>query len=393
MPFKVELEVPEWDVDGGGECNIAIEGLSSSYHLLKEPYWSNLVCFLQIPTAAGGANSAPNAFGKKTESVPQFTQQIASLEEGHVGETNHVSKRARKDRRVRSAHCTVDDIHNVTESPPQYVALQKESAAGTDDRSRKRKKNPKTSNDDNDDSSGDRFDKSNLTCKAHIEDTKNHHKNKIMKVVVASSLAGEGSAKHHGKKIKSQKFKTYRNGNTTPATAPSASKTSATNRSNVTTGTANKRVSKAQKRLQGARFRMLNEKLYTTTGAAAFDLFSSNPELFSVYHEGFQAQVEKWPINPVRKAIEWIRTHQRGAVVADFGCGEAAISQAVPNTVHSFDLVAHNDHVTACDIAHVPLADNCVDVAVFCLALMGTNYIDYVKEAHRVLREIGSMCR
>ena len=40
-------------------------------------------------------------------------------------------------------------------------------------------------------------------------------------------------------------------------------------------------------------------------------------------------------------------------VVADFGCGEAVIAQSVANTVHSFDLVAKNKFVTACNMAKV----------------------------------------
>jgi len=40
-------------------------------------------------------------------------------------------------------------------------------------------------------------------------------------------------------------------------------------------------------------------------------------------------------------------------VVVDFGCGDAKIARSVPNIVHSYDLVALNEHVTACDMAHV----------------------------------------
>ena len=41
-------------------------------------------------------------------------------------------------------------------------------------------------------------------------------------------------------------------------------------------------------------------------------------------------------------------------VVADFGCGEAKIAQVLRDvTVHSFDLVALNEHVTACDMKKV----------------------------------------
>lgn len=73
-------------------------------------------------------------------------------------------------------------------------------------------------------------------------------------------------------------------------------------------------------------------------------------------------------------------------MVADFGCGEAELAQSVRQKVHSFDLVAANDLVTACDMAHVPLANASVDVAVFCLSLMGTNLQDYISEANRVLK-------
>ena len=75
-------------------------------------------------------------------------------------------------------------------------------------------------------------------------------------------------------------------------------------------------------------------------------------------------------------------------MVGDFGCGEALIAAAVSDRhqVHSFDHVAINASVVACDIAHVPLEKGALDVAVFCLSLMGANFTDYVREAHRCLR-------
>lgn len=73
------------------------------------------------------------------------------------------------------------------------------------------------------------------------------------------------------------------------------------------------------------------------------------------------------------------------------GCGEARLAASVTNTVHSFDLVACNSQVTACDIAHVPLDDQSVDVVVFCLSLMGTNALDFLKEAYRILKTGGAL--
>ena len=74
-------------------------------------------------------------------------------------------------------------------------------------------------------------------------------------------------------------------------------------------------------------------------------------------------------------------------IIADFGCGEARLAESVPQKVHSFDLVAVNDKVKACDMAHTPLLMNGCNVVVFCLSLMGTNLADYLMEANRVLKQ------
>lgn len=59
--------------------------------------------------------------------------------------------------------------------------------------------------------------------------------------------------------------------------------------------------------------------------------------------------------------------------------------------VRSFDLVAQKECVEVADIAHLPLGDKCADVAVFCLSLMGLNYLDFLEEAARVLKDSGEL--
>lgn len=74
-------------------------------------------------------------------------------------------------------------------------------------------------------------------------------------------------------------------------------------------------------------------------------------------------------------------------VVADFGCGDAKLAQAFPEIkFHSFDLIAVNQYVTGGDMAHTSLANGSVDIAIFCLSLMGTNLQSFIKEANRVLK-------
>ena len=160
-----------------------------------------------------------------------------------------------------------------------------------------------------------------------------------------------------------------------------------------------------KKKLAGARFRYLNEMLYTSKGADSFRQFQEDPDLFDVYHSGFREQVGAWPVNPVEIILKrlarleerHLRRSNTAAIrfaVADFGCGDAAIAQSMTlckSIVHSFDLVARNDWVTSTDMAHVPLPEGAVHAAVFSLALMGVNYIDYIVEAHRVLAPGGRL--
>eukprot|EP00162_Nutomonas_longa_P012704 comp21220_c0_seq1/m.45234 comp21220_c0_seq1/g.45234 ORF comp21220_c0_seq1/g.45234 comp21220_c0_seq1/m.45234 type:complete len:238 (+) comp21220_c0_seq1:1740-2453(+) len=167
--------------------------------------------------------------------------------------------------------------------------------------------------------------------------------------------------------------------------------------------------------MKGSQFRWLNEQLYTTSGDKAMDMFTEDPSLFNAYHEGFRSQVEEWPENPVDSIIRILQGDAyRNAVIADMGCGDAKLAHTLmrqnggkqgkngknstnsnsngsTHTVHSFDLVSVDPLVTACDVAHVPLANHTCDVVVFSLALMGTNYVDFLIEARRILKPKGTL--
>ncbi|KAL4870036.1 hypothetical protein BDV12DRAFT_69110 [Aspergillus spectabilis] len=178
-----------------------------------------------------------------------------------------------------------------------------------------------------------------------------------------------------------------------------------------------------RQKLISSRFRHLNETLYTTPSTKALELFTASPELFEEYHAGFSRQVkESWPLNPVDGYINAIRT--RGAIsaprrgnkpdaksrglqlprrpngactIVDLGCGDAQLHRAlIPSTkklnlkLHSFDLHAPKDSpITKADISNLPIEDGTVDIAIFCLSLMGTNWVSFVEEAWRVLRGDG----
>ncbi|XP_017472009.1 PREDICTED: ribosomal RNA-processing protein 8 isoform X2 [Rhagoletis zephyria] len=144
-----------------------------------------------------------------------------------------------------------------------------------------------------------------------------------------------------------------------------------------------------KQQLLGGRFRYINEQLYTMDSAKAEEFFKSDVDAFDAYHTGYQLQVEKWPMNPLDRIIKVIKRLPKALEIVDFGCGEGRLAKSVPNKVYSMDLVSTRDDIIACDMAHTPLSNQSVDIAVYCLSLMGTNLKDYLLEANRVLRPNG----
>ncbi|KAF4552981.1 25S rRNA (adenine-N(1))-methyltransferase-like protein [Elsinoe fawcettii] len=193
---------------------------------------------------------------------------------------------------------------------------------------------------------------------------------------------------------------------------------------------------KMRAKLISARFRHLNETLYTTPSSSSVALFADSPSVFADYHAGFRQQVSVWPQNPVEVFISTIEARAKinpakqrrqakfgkgqelsevnggkeevealprtggKCTIADLGCGDAELARRIMGgktgrkgnvVVRSFDLAAPNEYVTKADVKNLPMRDGEVDVAVFCLALMGTNWVEFVEEAWRVLRWKGEL--
>ncbi|KAL5718123.1 25S rRNA (adenine(645)-N(1))-methyltransferase [Ranunculus cassubicifolius] len=142
-------------------------------------------------------------------------------------------------------------------------------------------------------------------------------------------------------------------------------------------------------RLDGACFRTINKKLYTCTGKEAYEYFQDDPTLFDLYYAGYQEKMLQWPEKPVDIMIKWVKGNSPALVVADFGCGDAHLAKSVKNKVFSFDLVSKDPSVIECDMSSAPLISSSIDVAVFSLSLMGTDFPGYLREAERVLKPSG----
>lgn len=119
------------------------------------------------------------------------------------------------------------------------------------------------------------------------------------------------------------------------------------------------------------------------------------------YHEGFRAQAASWPENPLDLFIARIKAKRPASIkgkpplqVADMGCGDARLAKTLDDGsgcehVSSFDLAKNgNPYITrACSMQDTQLPDNSMDVVLFCLSLMGTDWIAFVEEAVRILKK------
>jgi ribosomal RNA-processing protein 8 len=131
-------------------------------------------------------------------------------------------------------------------------------------------------------------------------------------------------------------------------------------------------------------------------------MMRQDPNKFDEYHIGFRHQVQSWPTNPVEHYIQELSTYPSKTVIADLGCGDAALAKVLAPkgfTALSFDLVSDGAYVIEADIcSKIPLPGSegehgvesnghgqVVDVVVCALSLMGTNWPGTIREAWRIL--------
>jgi len=137
-------------------------------------------------------------------------------------------------------------------------------------------------------------------------------------------------------------------------------------------------------------FTRLNNKINNENSESTHHRMLKDPKEWEEYHRQYREARKSWAIIPYQEIIKRIKQLSPRLLIGDFGCGEAKISEKFgQNRVYSFDHVAINDSVSACNIKSVPLPDEAIDIAIFSLSLMGKNWPDYIAEAKRCLATNG----
>lgn len=161
---------------------------------------------------------------------------------------------------------------------------------------------------------------------------------------------------------------------------------------------------------------MINEILYTCKSDEALRRLKvdSQLDLAAKYHEGYEEQMLKWPEHPLDRIVKHVNNLnlKPASVVLDLGAGACRLSSSLTNkkvSVISVDfappprVILPPERTSAetylkqgglikSSIRHVSiLPDNCANVAVFCLSLMGTDWPFFLAEAFRLLKSGGTL--
>ncbi|KAK4181890.1 putative ribosomal RNA-processing protein 8 [Triangularia setosa] len=351
------------------------------------------------------------------------------------------SKPARKRKRPNQQNVTADNFADLWDQVIEHKEAPKPGGKPQNKQEAKRQKTqhqpaaPKDNTNAKEESKDDNARKNkkqkqkkekqeSIATAEEAEDDFNGFDDEEKKADKPTPVAQEGAGKKKNKKEKREQSNPIKDDNEKRSTAEPAPPKPAAAAPPVPAGPKLTPLQASMReKLISARFRHLNETLYTRPSKESFSLFADSPEMFTEYHEGFRRQVEVWPENPVDVYISDIKTrgplrqppkshpalstslplprdfNTKTCTIADLGCGDAKLSSTLqPFTrklklnIHSFDLqTGGNPLVTKADIANLPLADSSVDVVMFCLALMGTNWTDFIEEAYRILRWKGEL--
>ena len=144
-------------------------------------------------------------------------------------------------------------------------------------------------------------------------------------------------------------------------------------------------------------FTKLNNNINTQKSETTNKNIQRDPQLLVEYHRQFDEVKKGWDVHPVNVIANKINELKLPAhiimklVIGDFGCGKCELIELLKeNKMYSFD--HHNiinEKITPCDLKAVPIKDEILDVAIFSLSLMGTNWRDYIVEAKRCLAKNG----
>jgi superfamily II DNA or RNA helicase len=144
------------------------------------------------------------------------------------------------------------------------------------------------------------------------------------------------------------------------------------------------------KRKELGDFSELNKKWSVSNSKTIQERLKKDKSEWEYYHTLYREKRKEWNEIPYVEISKKLKGREDW-LIADLGCGENLLSKEINNKVLSFDYVGIDNSVTECDISNLPLKDNEVDVSVFSLSLMGSNYIDYLKEGYRILKPYGNM--
>jgi ubiquinone/menaquinone biosynthesis C-methylase UbiE len=122
--------------------------------------------------------------------------------------------------------------------------------------------------------------------------------------------------------------------------------------------------------------------------------------------------MKTWPIQPLKIFSKWIYKNKnkfKNKRLLDNGCGTGKVAQefmenypevmgnkASPKykifkSIESMDLVSSKPYIRAGNMGNLPFQEAHFDLVLFSLSLMNTNFVSFIGEALRVLKQNGCL--
>ena len=124
--------------------------------------------------------------------------------------------------------------------------------------------------------------------------------------------------------------------------------------------------------------------------------FTENRGEWYTYHDSRDRLRAEWGEDPQDVIAAKINESGAHGIIADMGCGRNELKGKITSYYDkwlSFDHVANDETVIEADTTNLSeyVADESLDVVVYCLSIWGRNKKDYFKEANRMLKRGGVM--
>jgi ribosomal RNA-processing protein 8 len=158
-------------------------------------------------------------------------------------------------------------------------------------------------------------------------------------------------------------------------------------------------IKKIHEKQRKSDYKKIGKKIFSQKSYETHKQLIEDPSDWHKYHDNRDVSFESYakqdvlPINIIIHELE--KKGNYTIKIIDMGCGRNKIFQHFKKNkkinITGYDHVSCNGSKVV-DISELPDEDESINISIMCQALMGSNHMEYIDEATRVLTYGGELC-